>query len=591
MKSALFQESLQTIETAEKSARLHSNRIVFYRFSSFCLTIVFAAAGYDYSPLFYGAAVGLGLIFLRLLQLHKKIKSRQLLLQNRREVLLQYLARLNTDWRSFSENGAAYLSEDLPQARDLDIFGPASLYQYICTARTALGRKKLAAALSPTPPPAAMIAQRQAAAAEFIAKPKLSLELQALSRLLPDNHDTSRLIEQLESPRDLSSRLIQRSATILPLLTLGSLLGSAAGKIPWEIAGALMFLQFCLAGFFYSRTAVFLAPLFEFYRALKPYEQLFSLWEEASLQSAYLQELQQKLQAGRGATAAIRQLRRIGEFSNMRRNIFCYAAFNALLLWDFHCILQFSRWKESTAQHMRSWLHAFAEIELLLSLAVIGQVKEEYVFPVILPDHAPSLQAEEIKHILLSESTAVANSLQAAGGTYILTGSNMSGKTTFLRTLAASAILAYAGAPVCARAFALPRMQIFTSMRVQDDISRGLSTFYAELLRIKSMVEYSRQELPMFALIDEIFKGTNSADRIIGAQEAIRKLSQPWSMTFVSTHDFELCDMVHEQKLPITNYHFAEYYEGDAIHFDYKLKPGRCQSTNAKYLLKLAGIL
>ena len=147
------------------------------------------------------------------------------------------------------------------------------------------------------------------------------------------------------------------------------------------------------------------------------------------------------------------------------------------------------------------------------------------------------------------------------------------------------------GAPVCAGSFQLTPLCVFTSIRVTDDITRGLSTFYAELLRIKSMMDFSKKKTPMLICIDEIFKGTNSADRIIGAREAIRHLTNRWCITLVSTHDFELCELQSPNDTPVENYHFEEHYEDDKILFDYTLKAGRCQTTNAKYLLRMAGIL
>ena len=592
MKMVLLEERLKTVETAEQTARLHSNRIVFYRFAAFCLIIVFFGVGYDSNPLFYGAAVAMILVFARLLHLHKKIRQQLILLASRKEVFLQYQARLDGSWSQFAEDGLQFLQEDHPQGNDLDLFGPSSVYQYTCVAQTAWGRKKLAQTLSPKPSFAPDdIKQRQDAIAELLQAEDLCLEVQTLSRLLPDNHDVKKILLDLVEKSSLPFFFLRISAIGLPLLTLSMLILAAVGWISWEITTIPMLVQFALSGVFFTRTEAFLLPLFEFYRGLKPYEQLFLLLEKQNFHSPELKELQARLQIDRGAAHAILNLRRIGECTNVRRNIFFYFIANTLILWDFHCILLFARWKNSVGKNAANWLEAFAKLEMLLSLTVIGQVKEQYCFPQILPTNEPEIHAVGVKHVLLDEKMAVANSIDALAGTCILTGSNMSGKTTFMRTLGTAAVLAYAGAPVCAEGFTLSRMHIFTSMRVHDDISRGLSTFYAELLRIKSMVEYNKKELPMLILIDEIFKGTNSADRIIGAQEAIRKLTQKWNLTFVSTHDFELCDIINEQSLPITNYHFAEYYTDDEIHFDYKLKNGRCQSTNAKYLLKLAGIL
>ena len=163
----------------------------------------------------------------------------------------------------------------------------------------------------------------------------------------------------------------------------------------------------------------------------------------------------------------------------------------------------------------------------------------------------------------------------------------MSGKTTFLRTVAVNMVLSYIGAGVCADEFSVPYMKIFTSMRIMDDVAGGISTFYAEILRIKDMAEYvaSGNEVPAICLIDEIFKGTNSADRIVGAKEALSKLSNGNALVMVSTHDFELCDLSED------NYHFEEHYENGELKFDYKIRDGRCTTRNAMAILEMAGLV
>ena len=591
MKIDFFTAKQTTGKTAIDGVAKMISRLVWLRLLCFFLLIAFTAAGWDYGQLFYIAAGICLLAFLVLLELHRRRQHELQLLTGEQAVLQQYIDRFSNTWQQSPENGNCYLREDFPQAKDLDLFGPASIYQYICAARTGPGREKLAAALSPTPPPAAKIRTRQEGAAEFIANPELALKLQTLLALLPPAHATAELAHELENEAVLPQHLMKFTAGLFGALTLSCLLLAASGEISWGWPAGGMFLQFTLSGLFYSRTANYLAPLKSFSRTLQPYKQIFSLLETSPFTAPHLKKLQVIFKRNGGASRVIGHLSTVAECASMRSNLIFYVLANALFLWDFHCQLLFAYWRNREGQDVSLWIDALAEVELLLSLAVIGQVKEDYCFPQILPEEVPQLAARDIKHALIHESAAVANSLSAGSQTCIITGSNMSGKTTFLRTLAASAVLAYAGSPVCAKEFTLSRMELFTSMRVQDDTAKGLSTFYAELLRIKTMVEYSQKALPQFVLIDEIFKGTNSADRIIGAREAIRKLTKPWCLTFVSTHDFELCDMAEKESLPLVNYHFAEYYTADEIHFDYKLKSGRCESTNAKYLLKLAGIL
>ncbi len=166
----------------------------------------------------------------------------------------------------------------------------------------------------------------------------------------------------------------------------------------------------------------------------------------------------------------------------------------------------------------------------------------------------------------------------------------MSGKSTLLRTIGINLVLAYAGAPVCAQRFGCPILRIYTCMRVSDNLGESISSFYAELLRIKLIVSASKTEGKIFFLLDEIFKGTNSQDRHAGAKVLIRQLSKVGAMGLVSTHDLELGDLERESDRRIRNYHFREYYKNDEIHFDYKLRPGISTTRNAMYLIKMAGI-
>jgi DNA mismatch repair ATPase MutS len=227
--------------------------------------------------------------------------------------------------------------------------------------------------------------------------------------------------------------------------------------------------------------------------------------------------------------------------------------------------------------------------EALASLAMISQLNPEWCFPEFKKGHL-ILSADDMGHPLINSQQRVNNDLKLDNQIAVITGSNMSGKTTLLRTIGVNLVLAYAGAPVCARKFDCTIMDVFTSMRISDDLHSGISTFYAELLRIKMIIDFSKNEQDMIFLVDEVFRGTNSRDRVTGARNVLLNLNKPWAIGLISTHDYELCDLENDNSGRITNYYFIESYTEDQIKFDYLLKPGSCKTSNAKYLMKMAGI-
>lgn len=593
-----FQRELRTTLTKEKECAKKSSQFGIARLLSFVLILFSAALGYDQQQNgWYAFAFCVLALFLLLLKQHQKLLQKQNFLRSRQEVLTRQIARFSDGWYAFKETGKDYLTEETTQAKDLDLLGTNSLFQYLCVAHTIYGKKNLAQALlAPSLQPQGIL-RRQEAVAELAHQQDFSLHLQTLSNLLSQNAPKKQLtgienfLSQVEATAPLFSKRLPLLAFGLPMLTLCSIVLAALGILAPGFVILFIFAQLVLSLLRYGKTTASLLPLFHFYQKIQAYQQLFQDLQSAVFSSAYLNELQNRLNKKQGASTAIKRLYQIGECVNMRYNIIFYLFGNGLLLWDYHCIIAFNQWREAYGGQIRNWLETLGEVESLLSLSILCHTKETYTFPIVSADTTPKLIADALFHPLIQEKKAVANSFSTDAATCIITGSNMSGKTTFLRSIGVNAALAYAGAPVCAKRFELSCLPLFTSMRIEDDISKGISTFYAELLRIKAMVEFSQTKRPMLVLIDEIFKGTNSADRIIGATETIKKLTKPYCITFVSTHDFELCSLAEEQKMPIVNYHFAEFYTNDELHFDYKIKAGRCQTTNAKHLLRLAGIL
>ena len=590
MNKNFFQTARETDLAEKRRLDRRGQMLSWLRLTTFFLCLLALAAAWDTSALeIYLVAVALACCFTALLRRHGRLFEQRLLLESHIAALSNFLARFSGEWHNFPVTGAEYLKDELPQAQDLSLFGADSIYQYLCAARTKAGRDRLADALSPFPADLALARKRQKAVEELIARPRLVLDLTAAATLLPDGHDTKPLLAALQRNTEKPYAGTAFIAWVLPAALALAIVGASLSLIGWTMPAMLVLLQFLIAFALGRRTAAAQKPLAAMHRELRLYERLFSRLEDATFQSPHLIALQAQLKAG-GAARSLRRLAALADHAHTRHNLIFLLLANAFFLSDLHFAHRIAHWQEKAAAHLGDWLAVWAETEVLLSLSTVGLVREVYTFPELLEDASPRLEAKNLTHLLIPEEKAVPNDIDATAGTRIITGSNMSGKTTYLRTVASACVLAYAGAPVPGERLCLSPLHIFTSIRVTDDAAHGLSTFYAEILRIKSMMAFKEKSLPMLIVIDEIFKGTNSADRLIGAREAISRLTGADFITLVSTHDFELCE-IESDAAPVTNWHFEESYEDDKLLFDYKIKEGRCTTRNAQYLLKMAGIM
>ena len=590
MNKNFFQAARETDLAEKRRLDRRGQMLSWLRLTTFFLCLLALAAAWDTGALeIYLVAVALACCFTALLRRHGRLFEQRLLLESHIAALSNFLARFSGEWHNFPVTGAEYLRDELPQAQDLSLFGADSIYQYLCAARTKAGRDRLADALSPFPADLALARKRQKAVEELIARPRLVLDLTAAAALLPDGHDTKPLLATLQRNTEKPYAGTAFIAWVLPAALALAIVGASLSLIGWTMPATLVLLQFLIAFALGRRTASAQKPLAAMHRELRLYERLFSRLEDATFQSPHLIALQAQLKAG-GAARSLRRLAALADHAHTRHNLIFLLLANAFFLSDLHFAHRIAHWQEKAAAHLGDWLAVWAETEVLLSLSTVGLVREVYTFPELLEDASPRLEAKNLTHLLIPEEKAVPNDIGATAGTRIITGSNMSGKTTYLRTVASACVLAYAGAPVPGERLCLSPLHIFTSIRVTDDAAHGLSTFYAEILRIKSMMAFKEKNLPMLIVIDEIFKGTNSADRLIGAREAISRLTGADFITLVSTHDFELCE-IESDAAPVTNWHFEESYEDDKLLFDYKIKEGRCTTRNAQYLLKMAGIM
>jgi hypothetical protein len=586
--SNAYDKTMEKVKELEGKSSVYAGlRFVMFLVAAACLIIGI----YDNHAALISVGVIASVVFVALVFYHGKVSEKLEYKKAEAEVLKRYVDRFSDQWKNNGDNGSEYLQDEDLVAKDMDLLGPNSLFQFANVAGTEEGRRSFAKSLKNPEYSPEDIARRQEAIRELVDMEEFSIDFETLGKKTSNGKKkvtTEEFLSYCASAEKMPG-VFNVLRFLLPLVTLCLLIFGIAGKvnIGWSFVSFFVILLF--SWLFSGVAGGSVMPMLSFGYVIDDYINMFQLIADNEFKSELLNEIKAKLSADRGALASIKKLKTISAAFNIRYNPIVHQLLCGLVMWDFHIGSMMDRWKAKNGKSVAGWIECVSSVEELLSYAVIARTRK-VSYPKITANRKVHVKSEGMRHPLISPDVVVENDADFYGGATIVTGSNMSGKTTFLRTLGVNLVLAYAGAPVCADFMETDIMKIFTSMRVTDDVSNGISTFYAEILRIKTMVEYSKKEKPMLCLVDEIFKGTNSADRIVGASQVIKKLSKDNSMTIVSTHDFELCDLKTEDGKKAANYHFEEYYEGDQLKFDYKKKDGRCTTTNAMAILKMAGL-
>lgn len=591
-----MEKYIEQREKLEKNIKELDGRSSTYSVIRLCVFIAAVACLiigiYDNRGIVTVAGIVLAVVFVALVFIHGKLSEELEYKKAKSEVLRRYIERFGEEWKKFEDNGSQYIENEDLVAKDMDLLGPNSLYQFICVAGTEEGRRSLAKSIKDPEYDIKTIEMRQKAIKELADKPEFSMDFETLGVKANTGKKKKYTADEFVAycgGDDHIPALFNVMRFVLPAITAVVLILGIAGKINigWTLVS--FFAVLLISWLFSGVAGQAVMPMISFGYVIEDYIRMFELISAENFDSELLNDIKGHLSNDSGALAAIKKLRSISAAFNIRYNPIVHQILCGLVMWDFHLGRMMDRWKLKNGSSVAGWIKAVSDMEELMSFAVLARTRE-VSYPQVGDNERVHVDARNMRHPLIKPDVVVENDACFKGGATIITGSNMSGKTTFLRTLGINLVLAYAGAPVCAAYMEADIMKIFTSMRVTDDVSNGISTFYAEILRIKTMVEYKKKDRPMLCLIDEIFKGTNSADRIVGATQVIRKLSGVRSMTLVSTHDFELCDLKGDDGVPAANYHFEEYYEGDQLKFDYKKKDGRCTTTNAMAILHMAGL-
>lgn len=518
-----------------------------------------------------------------------------------RQHLIEELLRINTlesDYLAgnFSalDQGERFNDPAHPYAHDLDLFGEDSLFQHLNRTVTFSGTQKLVSWLLSLSKDPEVIHSRQQAAEELCAEPEWCQHFRAAGALHPTQALDAVILKSgpTESPFFSKHSTVRLILWIANTIVIVSWAVTSFTPLPFSISLVLSLLQLSALALYIKKINAYHQRLNLFLKTISNYLPLVRLIHDQSFRSPYLQKIRHSLFTPESnSLQALTQLHRIQNSLDQRGNIVIAFILNGLYLKDFHTLLRLDHWRKEYGPDIETWTDVLSEADALISMANYRFNHPAYCLPVICQDRL--LDTEEIGHPLLKSERNVTNdfSIRSLHQIAIVTGANMAGKSTFLRTIGINLILAQSGNVVCSRYFAFQPMTLFTSMRTTDSLSKDTSYFHAELLRLQQLVNIAQQEDKVFIILDEMLKGTNSVDKLNGSLAFLKRiLSYPIS-GLVATHDLALGELADDFPEHFFNVCFEIVHSGSQITYDYKLHPGISSNMNASILLKQMGLI
>lgn len=518
-----------------------------------------------------------------------------------RQHLIKELLRINTlesDYLAgnFSalDQGERFNDPAHPYAHDLDLFGEDSLFQHLNRTVTFSGTQKLVSWLLSLSKDPEVIHSRQQAAEELCAEPEWCQHFRAAGALHPTQALDAVILKSgpTESPFFSKHSTVRLILWIANTIVIVSWAVTSFTPLPFSISLVLSLLQLSALALYIKKINAYHQRLNLFLKTISNYLPLVRLIHDQSFRSPYLQKIRHSLFTPESnSLQALTQLHRIQNSLDQRGNIVIAFILNGLYLKDFHTLLRLDHWRKKYGPDIETWTDVLSEADALISMANYRFNHPAYCLPVICQDRL--LDTEEIGHPLLKSERNVTNdfSIRSLHQIAIVTGANMAGKSTFLRTIGVNLILAQSGNVVCSRYFAFQPMTLFTSMRTTDSLSKDTSYFHAELLRLQQLVNIAQQEDKVFIILDEMLKGTNSVDKLNGSLAFLKRiLSYPIS-GLVATHDLALGELADDFPEHFFNVCFEIVHSGSQITYDYKLHPGISSNMNASILLKQMGLI
>lgn len=503
------------------------------------------------------------------------------------------LARLQDRWMGAGETGERFRNPGHVYSDDLDLFGRGSLFELLSTARTRTGEDFLAAWLL-NPASADEVAGRHQAVQELSGMLDLREDLAVIGATLRSGLDPEAVAHWGEAPEvrfPPGARFIALFFGVAIVVTFALYMAGVLTRTPFLV----VFLAETAYAFFLNAPAQRVTHTVESpSRDLQLLAELLKRFESEQFQAPLLQQLHAQLKAGtdQKASVQIAHLGRLVERFDWTENKF-FQPIAFVLLWTAQVAMALERWRRVSGRHVHAWIRAAGEFEALCSLANYAYEHPADVFPEFTGVAGGWFEAKGLAHPLMKESHVVRNDVQLGGETrlWIVSGSNMSGKSTLLRTIGINAVMAWAGAPVRAARLKISPLNLGASIRVQDSLQDGRSRFYAEITRLREIVALTGGSRPVLFLLDELLSGTNSHDRQIGASAIVQALIDHGAFGLITTHDLALAHIADILPGRAVNVHFADTLQNGELHFDYQLHPGVVERSNALDLMRSVGLV
>jgi len=618
--SGFFEQRAEKIsakisEYEKRSIRLSILRLLIFTLAVGVAIWVFAK---EYPIYFILASIFLFISFIFLCFVHSSVQNQTEFYRYLYTVNAGYIARINGDFKTLKEiavgdlksrgdiedatdifAGRDFYVENHDYCIDLDLFGNRSLFSLYNVSETAFGRRAFAGELLYACERRRSIGElelRQQAVAELASKPGVMMAYQARAKQGRLQNYPQALVDFSASGKQpgIFAKIIM---CILPFLWLVPIVLFMLGMTKFTKAAVLGCIALNLIFWFVCilKNSKYFDGIDSMLRQIKAIRDLLERLENAEFESEYLKRaVYGDSREEVPYSQRLKSLEKAILFASFRSQPIMAFLINIFFPLDWFVVTLLGKWAEDYGSDLSKILYSMGDIEALMCAAQVTYSSAVHSYPNFIRSDAPSdnavFEADTMTHPLLDPKKAVANSVSLKSNIALITGSNMSGKTTLIRTVGVCTILAYTGAPVPCKHLTLGRMRIVSSMRIVDSIEDNMSTFKAELVRISGIVRASKTTMPLLFLIDEIFRGTNSDDRTEGALTVLRVLSAGHICGLMTTHDYALVDKTEGQMPNIAYYHFSESYTDTGIVFDYKLTPGISRQSNAKFLMRLVGI-